>query len=116
MSDKYDPKAHHRRSIRLDGYDYSQESWYFVTVCTQDRRCIFGEIIEDRMQLNDAGLMIESWWKKLADKFPIIQTDEYIVMPNHFHGIVYVGAAPCGRPIIVMERGQPHGVAPTENG
>ncbi len=91
--------------MRLDGYDYSQEGWYFITICTQDRRCVFGQIIGDRMQLNDAGVMIESWWKKLAGKFPIVQTDEYVVMPNHFHGIINVGAAPCGRPSIHNESG-----------
>jgi putative transposase len=113
MSDKYDPKVHHRCSIRLDGYDYSQEGWYFITICAQDQRCIFGRIIGDRMQVNDAGAMIEFWWKKLTDKFPIVRTDEYVVMPNHFHGIINVGAAPCGRPIIVKEQGQPQGVDPT---
>ena len=113
MSEKYDPNVHHRRSMRLDGYDYSQEGWYFITICTQDRRCMFGQIIGDRMQLNDAGVMIESWWKKLTGKFPIVRTDEYVVMLNHFHGIVNVGAVPCGRPSIHNESRQPRGVAPT---
>ncbi|MEK7993957.1 MAG: transposase [Planctomycetota bacterium] len=116
MAEKYDPNVHHRRSVRLAGYDYSQEGWYFITICTQDRRCMFGAIIGDRMQLNAAGLMVESWGRKLTDKFPVIQTDESIVMPNHFHGIINVGAAPCGRPDIDEsdERsGQPHRVAPT---
>ena len=113
MFEKNDPNFHHRRSVRLGGYDYSQEGWYFITICTQDRQCIFGLIIGDRMQLNGAGLMIESWWRKLVDKFPIIQTDEYIVMPNHFHGIINVGAVLCDRPDANNESGQPHGVAPT---
>jgi len=98
--------------MRLEGY-YSQEGWYFITICTQDRRCMFGEIIGNRVQLNDAGLMVESWWRKLAGKFPIVQTDEYVVMPNHFHGIINVGAAPCGRPTTRNESGQTHRVAPT---
>jgi len=115
MSEKYSPNVHHRRSMRLEGYDYSQEGRYFITICTQGRRCMFGEIIGDRVQLNDAGLVIESWWRKLADKFPIVQTDEYVVMPNHFHGIVNVGAAPCGRPDIDGANkglGQSHRIAP----
>ena len=99
--------------MRIVGYDYSQEGWYFITICTQDRRCIFGEIIGNRVQLNEAGLMVESWWSKLAGKFPIVQTEEYVVMPNHFHGIINVGAAPCGRPIADNESGQPHRIAPT---
>ena len=57
---------------------------------------------------------MESWWKKLASKFTLVQTDEYIVMPNHFYGVINVGAAPCGRPPFKNESGQPHGVAPTE--
>ncbi len=113
MSSEYDPNIHHRRSIRLPCYDYSQEGWYFVTICTQNRLCLFGEIMKGRMQLNKAGLMTEAWWKKLADKFPNVQIDEYVVMPNHFHGIIIVGAAPCGRPDDRSESGQPHRVAPT---
>ena len=74
---------------------------------------MFSQIIGDRIQLNDAGLMIESWWRKLAGKFPIVRTDEYVVMPNHFHGVINVGAAPCGCPSTYNESGQPHGVAPT---
>ena len=113
MSEKYSPNVHHRRSMRLEGYDYSQEGWYFITICTQDRRCMFGEMVGCRVQLNDAGLMIESWWMIMTGKFPVVQTDEYVVMPNHFHGIVNVGAAPCGRPITHKGSGQPHRVAPT---
>jgi len=77
---------------------------------------MYGAIIEDHIQLNAAGSMVESWWRELAGKFPIVQTDEYIVMPNHFHGIVNVGAALCGRPNIDAsdkQSEQPHGVAPT---
>ena len=119
MSEKYDPNVHHRHSMRLDGYDYSQEGWYFITICTQDRRYMFGEMVKYRVRLNDAGLMIESWWRKLTDKFPVVRTDEYVVMPNHFHGIINVGATPCDRLGIVStdnESGQPHRVAPTANG
>ncbi len=119
MSSEYDPNINHRRSIRLPGYDYSQEGWYFVTICTQNRLCLFGEIIQDRMQLNEAGLMIEAWWRKLVGKFPNVQPDEYVVMPNHFHGIMNVGAAPCGRPDNEISKnvfGQSHGIAPTLGG
>ena len=93
---KYDPNKHHRRSIRLKGYDYTQAGAYFVTICTQHRECFFGEIIDGAMQLNDAGQMVEKWWAELTHKFPSVETDEYIVMPNHFHGIiVIVGADLC---------------------
>ena len=96
---KFDPDNHHRRSLRLRDYDYSQAGAYFVTICTQNRECLFGEIADDEMRLNDAGQMVERWWVKLLTKFPSVETDEYVVMPNHFHGIVVlVGAALCGRP------------------
>jgi len=92
---------HHRRSIRLRGYDYSQAGAYFVTICAQDRACVFGDVKDGKMRLNDAGRMVEKWWVELNHKFPAVQTDEYIVMPNHFHGIVViqpVGADLCVRP------------------
>jgi REP element-mobilizing transposase RayT len=89
---KYNPDIHHRRLIRLAGYDYSQGGYYFVTICTQKRRCLFGEIENGRMILNDAGKMIDYQWNDLASRFTHIELDEYIVMPNHFHGIIIVGA------------------------
>ena len=100
---------HHRRSIRLPGYDYSQPGMYFVTICTQDRECLFGEIMDGELRPNAAGQMIEKWWAKLVAKFSSIEIDEFVVMPNHLHGILVlvgasrrgdtrVGAAPCSRP------------------
>ncbi|GHV55317.1 hypothetical protein FACS1894216_17310 [Synergistales bacterium] len=81
-----------RRSIRLKGYDYSQSGMYFVTICAQDRECLFGAIIPNgaapnKIALNDAGRMIEREWEKLISRFPYIVLREYIIMPNHFHGI-----------------------------
>ena len=87
---KYNPEIHHRRSIRLKGYDYSQAGLYFITICTQDKLHLFGEITNDEMILNDAGITIEKWWNKLKNKFPNIELDEFIVMPNHFHGIIQI--------------------------
>ncbi len=84
----YKADKHHRRSLRLSGYDYTQVGAYFVTVCTQDRASIFGEVINEEMQLNQAGPMVDRWWKELEQKFPNVITDTHIVMPNHFHGIV----------------------------
>jgi REP element-mobilizing transposase RayT len=87
---------HHRRSIRLAGYDYSQEGNYFITVCTQNREFLFGQINNGRMVLNDAGRMVQKWWLKLSQKFPQIKLDKFIIMPNHIHGIIeiieFVGA------------------------
>ena len=97
---KYNPDIHHRRSIRLAEYDYSQCGYYFITVCTQGRRCLFGEIEKGRMILNDAGKMIGRWWNELKNKYANIEIDEYVIMPNHCHGIINivgtVGAGPVG--------------------
>ena len=90
----YNPDKHHRRSIRLKGYDYSQAGAYFVTICIQDRECLLGEIIIGEMKLNAAGKMIHYWWNQLPDKYPNIELDEYIIIPNHLHGIIIVGADP----------------------
>jgi putative transposase len=87
---KYNPDIHRRRSIRLKGYDYEQAGAYFVTVCTQDRACLFGNVADNTMRLNDAGQMIEQWWFELNRKFPTVESDEFVVMPNHFHGIVTI--------------------------
>ena len=87
---------HGRRSIRLKDYDYSEQGAYFVTICAKNRECLFGEIVNGQIFRNDLGLMIEQWWSKLSRKFPLIETDAHVVMPNHFHGIIMiVGADPC---------------------
>ena len=85
---QYDPKRHHRKSIRLKGYDYSQAGLYFVTICCQNRTYLFGEIINREMMLNDAGQMIEKWYCELENKFLDIKCREMIVMPNHIHFII----------------------------
>ena len=104
---KYDPQKHHRRSIRLKGYDYSQVGAYFVTICIKDKDCILGKITDGEMYLNAAGLMIDKWWQKIPDKFPDIELGEYQIMPNHFHAIVInVGATPSGRPGTQSETNQ----------
>jgi putative transposase len=87
---KYDPEKRRRRSIRLKGYDYGKAGAYFVTLCTQDRACLFGNVADDTMRLNDAGRIIEQWWFELNRKLPTAEIDEFVVMPNHFHGIVVI--------------------------
>jgi REP element-mobilizing transposase RayT len=92
---KYNPEIHHRRSVRLNGYDYSQTGYYFLTICTQEHKCLFGKIENDIMVLNDAGKMIDHWWNELKNKFQI-ELDQYVIMPNHFHGVInIVGADLC---------------------
>ena len=88
-----------RKNLRLKHYDYSKSGAYFVTVCVRERTCLFGNVTDGMMVANPAGKMIEEWWWKLPAKFPGIVADTYVVMPNHFHGIVViVGADLCVRP------------------
>lgn len=115
---KYDPARHHRRSIRLPAYDYRQPGAYFVTICTQNRELMFGEVVKGQMILNGPGQMVESVWRELPQHYPGVEVDTFVVMPNHLHGvIILVGAGPraCpnnpGQPQGV--RGQSQGVAPT---
>jgi len=100
----YNPKTHHRRSIRLKHYDYSLAGLYFITICAQNRACLFGDIKNDCLFLNDAGLMIEQQWENLVLRFYNIVLHQFVVMPNHFHGIIE---------ITIKESGQPRGIGPT---
>ena len=86
----YNPEIHHRRSIRLQGYDYAQEGAYFLTVCTHERECLFGKITDGEMHLNDAGLIVAEEWLKTPVIRAEIELDEWVVMPNHFHGIAVI--------------------------
>ncbi len=85
---KYNPNIHHRRSIRLKGYDYSQPGAYFITICTHQRECLFGEILNGQMQLNNFGRIIQLHWSNLQKHHLHIKLDEFVVMPNHLHGII----------------------------
>ncbi|HXH08955.1 MAG TPA: transposase [Alphaproteobacteria bacterium] len=112
---RLDPEHHHRRSIRLKGYDYTQPGAYFVTICTQNRACLFGEVVDGKMLLNDAGRMVQTAWDEIPVHYAGVAIDAFVVMPNHMHGIVVlVGAAPCGRPRLEAPTlGQAQGPAPT---
>jgi REP element-mobilizing transposase RayT len=82
--------GHHRRSIRLKSHDYSRAGAYFITICTQDRACLFGEIANGEMRLNDAGRMVVEEWIKTAEIRIEIESGEYVAMPNHFHAILWI--------------------------
>jgi len=84
----YDPNIHHRRSIRLKGYDYSRAGLYFITICCQDRVCRFGDVVDGEMVLNDAGRIAHNEWMKTTEIRNNIALGEFIVMPNHIHGII----------------------------
>ncbi|MCP4548047.1 MAG: transposase [bacterium] len=90
----YHPDIHQRRSIRLKGYDYSSEGLYYVTLCVQDKKCLFGSVIGTEMHLNDAGAMVDEAWRGLPRVKRGVELDEYVVMPNHFHGILFLTDGP----------------------
>jgi REP element-mobilizing transposase RayT len=85
MDEKY-----RRRSIRLRDYDYSQQGAYFVTVCTYERRCLFGEIVGDTMMLNDWGRAAQACWDEIPAHHPMVGLDSFVVMPNHIHGVIVI--------------------------
>ncbi len=99
---KYDPQKHHRRSIRLKGYDYSRAGLYFITICCQDRICRFGEIVGanhrdgHKMILNEYGQIAYCEWIKLSERFPNVELDVFQIMPNHIHGIIALNEIPVG--------------------
>jgi len=86
----YNPDIHHRRSIRLQGYDYAQKGMYFITLCVQERECIFGTIFENRMFLNEIGQIVTDEWVKTMNIRDNVIIHDFIVMPNHIHGIVEI--------------------------
>jgi REP element-mobilizing transposase RayT len=88
---KYDPGAHRRRTIRLWGYDYSQSGMYFITICTEDCKCLFGNIVDGKMCLNDTGQAAGQCWSAIPSHFPYVTLGEFVVMPNHIHGIIALG-------------------------
>jgi len=87
---KYDPQKHHRKSIRLSGYDYSQAGAYFVTIVAYQRECLFGEIIDGEMNLNDFGKIADECWRSIPDHFPFVELGAHIIMPNHMHGVIVI--------------------------
>ena len=120
----YDPQLHHRRSIRLKGYDYAQSGLYFITICCQEKIHRFGEIIDEigntssngnklddniaipsneifpvtvQMKLNEFGIVAYNEWMKLPERFPNIELDVFQIMPNHVHGIILLNEIPSSK-------------------
>ncbi len=87
---RYDLNKHHRRSIRLRGYNYATPRAYFVTVCVYGWRCLFGAVVDGDLVLNDAGRMVRAIWDALPGRFPALAPDSAVIMPNHFHAIVVI--------------------------
>ncbi len=90
VPDHKTPDLHHRRSIRLKEYDYSQAGAYFITICTHQRENLFGKIVDGEMKLNEFGQIAHEEWHKTALIRGEIDLDEFVIMPNHFHGIVII--------------------------
>ena len=87
---RYNRDLHHRQSIRLRGFDYTQPGAYFITVCTHERAPLFGDVVDGAMVLSAAGAMVETCWYAIPDHFPWVRLDAFVVMPNHVHGIVLI--------------------------
>ena len=87
---KFNPDRHKNTSLRLQNYDYSSRWLYFITISIKDKLCLFGEIKNDQMIFNDAWKMVEKIWLNIEQNFSNIKLHEYIVMPNHFHGIIEI--------------------------
>jgi putative transposase len=108
---KYNPEKHHRRSIRLKGYDYTQAGMYFVTICIWQRECLLGNVVGTDLpissnndndinqptpmytELSRYGQVVQYNWNILAKKFSNVQLDEFVIMPNHIHGIIQLKAS-----------------------
>ena len=103
---KFDPQKHHRRSIRPPGYDYSQEGAYYVTIVTQGRECLFGEIVHGEMHLNKYDEIVQKWWNEIPIHFPNVELGVFIIMPNHVHGIIFITTERRGE--VVSPRNDPN--------
>ena len=86
----YNPEEHDRRSIRLKEYDYSEPNWYYITICTHDKKNLFGEMKNGKMVLNDFGKIVNEEWVKTKELRQNVDLDNYVIMPNHFHGILII--------------------------
>ena len=83
-------KEYHRRSTRLPNYDYTRPGAYLVTICTQNRDCILSEISNSKSVLTDLGQQVFASWQWLEKQYPYLKLDEFIIMPNHLHGILVI--------------------------
>jgi hypothetical protein len=82
-----------RKPRRFPGYDYGYPGAYFVTICTQNRKCLFGRIADGAMQLNDLGSVVDACWRSLPQHYSHVDLDSFVVMPNHIHGIISIAVA-----------------------
>lgn len=105
----FNPDIHHRRSIRLREYDYTASGAYFVTLCALQRECLFGEIVDGEMRLNDMGDIVANTWEWLGTQYPYVDLEEWVVMPNHLHGIIVISDSRGGSRTAPTEKPKPLG-------
>jgi REP element-mobilizing transposase RayT len=99
----YDPAKHHRRSIRLKDYDYSQPGAYFITIVTGLRKCILGSVSDNRVNLSPSGKIVSKKWNELPRHYRNIWLDRYVIMPNHLHGILVIIERNDSLPVTISE-------------
>lgn len=95
-------KQNNRRSIRLRDFDYSSPGEYFITICTQNRKCLFGKIIDGEMESNEIGIIARKFWQQIPDRYENVNLDAFVVMPNHIHGIIGIEYSLESRPAGVI--------------
>lgn len=91
---RFDPAIHHRRSIRVRGYDYRQSGAYFVTLCVYQQESLLGEIADGKLRLSEIGSIVQDCWLELAQSNSFVQHDTWVIMPNHLHGILMLSEPP----------------------
>jgi putative transposase len=82
--------TNHRKNLRLSNFDYAQNGAYFITIVTEGRMCLFGEVVNGEMVLNEVGLIVQKAWDEIPNHFPNVTCDTYVIMPNHIHGIIVI--------------------------
>ena len=105
----FNPDIHKRRSIRLKDYDYAEAGAYFVTLCSWQRECLFGDILDGEIQLNRFGEVVADSWHWLTSQYPYVELDEWAAMPNHLHGIIVIAADKGGSRTAPTEKTKPLG-------
>lgn len=112
---KYDPDKHQRRSMRLPSYNYAAPGADFVTICAYGGACLFGEVVDGAMSLGDYGRVVATMWQRIPRHFPHVGLDEWVVMPNHVHGIIVILGAPGTGDAFPGGRSREEGVTPDES-
>ena len=87
------PVTHQRRPTRLPHFNYTEHGAYFVTICTRNRVCLFGEVVDGEIQLNNIGEVAHAMWEQIPTHFPQVETDAWVVMPNHVHGVIFIAGS-----------------------